>query len=556
MFSGPDRHASRFWGVFDYAPFGQVFSDADGCITTVNDQLASMLDYEASELLGRPLVSLVDHDDQGSIAQGTELLREGKVEKNVAIRRFIKRNGTLVSTRVVTFVVREQDELCGWVSVVSPLSGYDNSLAQHFAEAARKDPLTGLSSRARLLAELSTLGDACYAVMFLDLDGLGAINDYHGHLVGDEILIEVAKRLCNVSMEGDIVARVGGDEFAIICLNPHVCSTPESHLIERIQTTLRLPVETSDGGVYISASIGISDGSIPAKSGLERLQQADAAAYQCKRDGKSQVMVYNAQLRAANDRNWETETLLRNAIENSSLVLHYQPIVSLVDNSIIGVETLTRLRNDDGSLVPPDTFIPLAERSGLIVPMGEKVLREASQYVAQLRSLTNRPLGLSVNISARQADQTNLIDVVLEALENSHLPPEALTLELTESTLLDAGPAATARFVALREAGVQIALDDFGTGYSSLTYLQRLPITRLKIDQSFVAKITYDSNSAAIIRAVTSLAADLGLLWVAEGIETEEQASILRALGTGFGQGFLFSPPLPSTEFSKLFSAT
>jgi EAL domain-containing protein (putative c-di-GMP-specific phosphodiesterase class I) len=278
---------------------------------------------------------------------------------------------------------------------------------------------------------------------------------------------------------------------------------------------------------------------------LDRLQYADTAAYQAKRLGEDRKVVYDSGLHRQTTEYRRMEALLRTALEEDRFVVHYQPIVDVADGCPVGMEALVRLRDEDGLLVPPGQFIEVAERSGLIVPMGSWVLGEACRTAADLRRRTGVPVHVSVNVAARQASRPDLPDVVDRALTDAGLRPDALTLELTESALLEADSSPLVRLHEMSARGIEIALDDFGTGYSSLTYLRQLPVTRIKVDQSFVSAMTTDPGSAAIVRAVTSLALDLGLTWVAEGVETAEQWAALKKLGTGLAQGFHFARPQP-----------
>jgi predicted signal transduction protein with EAL and GGDEF domain len=317
---------------------------------------------------------------------------------------------------------------------------------------------------------------------------------------------------------------------------------------DRIEQSLRRPIKTEDGPAMVTASIGIAGGVIDRSAPQELLQRADAAMYQAKRLGKDRREIYDDHLHARAVEHQRTEAALRTALSDGRFTVHYQPIVNLADNTVVGFEALVRLVDEQGRLVGPDQFIAVAEQSGLVVPMGSWVLAESCRAIADLRVRTGRPYTVSVNIAARQAARTDLATTVLGALRAAGLPESALTLELTESALLEADETTLAQLVELRDRGVVIGLDDFGTGYSSLTYLRRFPVSHLKVDRSFVSNMDADPSDRAIVRAVTGLASELGLSWIAEGVETAAQRDLLAGLGPGLAQGYLFSRPVPRSE--------
>jgi len=434
---------------------------------------------------------------------------------------------------------------------------------------ALRDALTGLANRAlfrdrveHALTRLARPGALVagapqrVAVLFLDLDGFKAVNDRLGHHAGDRLLQGVAARLLNATRGCDTVARLGGDEFAVLLENARGAADAVT-VAERIVHMLSTPIPLDDaaGGARsarVSASVGIAFAE-PAVSVDTLLRQADAAMYQVKADGKGRYAVVHPPLVAAADERLALDAELAGALERGELALAYQPIVSLDSGDVVEVEALLRWHHPTRGVVPPSRFIPLAEASGLIVPLGRWVLEEACRAAASLpNDPGDAPLGVTVNVSGRQLDDPALPEHVAAALAASGLPAHRLTLEITESALTRDTRAALASLGALKASGVRLAIDDFGTGYSSLRYLQQFPIDVLKIDKSFVDGVERGGHDAAFARTIVSLADTLALRTVAEGIELPEQRDRLRDMGCTLGQGYLFAHPLDRDELEAL----
>lgn len=548
---------AQFRAVFDSSPLAKALMVGGGHqLYAVNAAMCTLMGRSREELVGSSILD-VTHPDDVPLVDQARAAAAGTGREHRYARRFLRPSGDVLTTETTVSWIHAASGAPLVLLQIEDVTG-ERQLRRRLAEQADIDQLTGVASRLRLHRELDEIdskgGD--FAILFLDLDGFGAINDARGHAAGDEVLCAVALRLTLAAASTDLVARVGGDEFAIVCRPDHRSAAGAAlELADHVEVALAQPIPLSGGAVHVGASIGICDSTIPARSATERLQRADAAAHEAKRLGKHRRIVYDATLHASNTESRRIETLLEAALEDSRFVVHYQPIVNIGTARIVEMEALVRLLDADGHLISPTAFIPIAEHTGLIGPMGTWVLREACRRVGELnRTLGVRP-SLAVNVSARQAARADLVDVVTCALGDAELPAEALTVELTESTLLEADHGTLRRLAELRTMGVGIALDDFGTGYSSLTYLRQLPITKLKIDQSFVSRVTTEPASAAIIRAVTHLAADLGLAWTAEGIETYEQWDAMREFGPGFGQGFYFARPTPSEGLADLLGA-
>jgi diguanylate cyclase (GGDEF)-like protein/PAS domain S-box-containing protein len=436
-------------------------------------------------------------------------------------------------------------------------------LEERLRSQAMHDPLTGLPNRSLLFERLERAVDGLrghgtrrsVGLLFIDLDHFKVVNDTLGHALGDDILKEVADRLAAVVRPGDTVARFGGDEFVVLCER---LDDPGDAVViaHRIDVALRRPLRVDDREFELGVSIGISYADPEAGDPLAVLQDADAAMYRAKSEGRGHWVIFDERLREEAARRQRTETALRSTRDGRELEVHYQPVVSLASGRITGVEALVRWRRD-GRLVGPSEFVPIAEDTGLIVPIGAWVMRTASRQVAQWQQLPgHQDLTLAVNVSARQIEHPHFTPLVSEVLNGSSLRRGTLWLEITESLLLDDLNTATEHLERLARMGARLALDDFGTGYSSLSYLRRFPVESVKLDRSFVAGIGADAEDSAIVTAVIELARALGKRCVAEGIETEQQYALLRDLGCDFGQGYLMSRPVPAEELRELLVPT
>jgi len=450
-------------------------------------------------------------------------------------------------------------ELNNYIAEQERISRVLEETKDHFRHAAFHDSLTGLPNRAMftelLKAEIESSNrrdDHQFAVLFLDLDRFKNINDSLGHTHGDLLLVAFAERLERALRPVDTLARFGGDEFAIL-LSGMVDATDAVRVAQRIQDELSQPFVLYKNSAFATASIGIALSS----SGYDRpddiLRDADTAMYRAKENGKARYELFDQGMHARAVSRLQLESDLRQAIENKEFAVYYQPIVALPTGRLAGFEALVRWNHPRRGLVSPGDFIPVAEETGLIVPIGQWVLNEACAQVRQwqLDSPSHRSLSLSVNLSARQVAQPDLLDRIKEALATSRLNPHCLKLEITESVVMENAEAAALMFKQLRSLGVQLSIDDFGTGYSSLSYLHRFPLNYLKIDRSFVSRLTTD-NDNAIVRTISTLARNLGMEVIAEGIETEEQYQQLKMLGCEYGQGYLFSRPVDSKSVHHL----
>jgi len=418
---------------------------------------------------------------------------------------------------------------------------------------ALHDSLTGLANRVlvadraeQLLARARRHGTAT-AALYLDLDGFKAVNDTRGHEAGDQLLKAVAGRLTSVVRDADTIARMGGDEFVILIDGASLEVAPEL-VAERVLAVLRQPFELQPGEptIHISASIGISTGD--HATGDELIHDADVAMYAAKALGKDGCVFFQPEMQSMLSDGMELELDLRSALANDEFRLYYQPIYDLADLSLISVEALLRWEHPTKGLLAPDLFIPLLERNGHILEVGQWVLTEACRQMALWHALGSN-LSVSVNVSARQFDSDAIVDHVRHALEASGLPPESLIIEITETAVMRDIAATGTRLRQIKALGAQVAIDDFGTGYSSLAYLQELPIDSLKIDRSFISAMNPSPESQAIVRTIVQLGRDLGLKTLAEGVETTAQVDQLRDQHVDEAQGFLMARPLDPATF-------
>jgi diguanylate cyclase (GGDEF)-like protein len=425
---------------------------------------------------------------------------------------------------------------------------------------ALHDPLTGLPNRALFRDRLqhavarSRRKDTTLAVLFLDVDNFKVVNDSLGHEAGDELLAALAPRLAEAVRAGDTVARFGGDEFVFLCEDV-ADETEVLDIAERVAQCFAKPISTAGGEQFVTASIGVAMPSSGHDSPDSLLRDADAAMYQAKARGRARFEVFDADMRASAVRRLQVEAELRRALENYEMRLVYQPVIEADTGRIAAVEALLRWDHPERGVVPPLEFIPVAEESGLIVPLGEWVLREAMSQSVRWRDMCRPdepPLVVSVNLSARQVAERDLVPSVARALADTGADPRQIALEITETVLVNDTAAAATVLHALEELGVRLVLDDFGTGYSSLGYVKRFPLSFLKIDRSFVAELGKSRRDAAIVSAIAEMSRALGARVVAEGVETEDQLAGARKLGCELAQGFLFSRPLPPDEIDGL----
>jgi diguanylate cyclase (GGDEF)-like protein/PAS domain S-box-containing protein len=425
---------------------------------------------------------------------------------------------------------------------------------------AHHDPLTALPNRV-LFHELlehalarSVRANTAVAVLFLDLDRFKVVNDSLGHDAGDALLAVLARRLEGVLRPGDVVSRFGGDEFTVLCedIDPHAAGRQSVNVAERMIDAVGEPFVLDGDEQFLSASVGIALAFHGSERPEDLLRDADAAMYRAKERGRGCCEIFDEAMRARAQDRHEIENTLHRAVSREELRVFYQPVISLYDGECVGVEALVRWQHPDRGLLPPGEFIPLAEETGLVVPMGLWILKAAVAQAAEWRRTQREParFRLSVNLSGRQLQDPDLATTVGEFLAAVGLDPQSLCVEITESVLMEDADVGVGALKALKSIGVRVSVDDFGTGYSSLGYLRRFPVDEVKIDRSFVARLGTDPADAAIVAAVVSLGHALGVSVVGEGVETEAQLDELRDLGADAAQGFYFAPPQPAADLT------
>jgi diguanylate cyclase (GGDEF)-like protein len=424
------------------------------------------------------------------------------------------------------------------------------------AHQALHDSLTGLPNRTLFLDRLEQAlaraerRQGAVAVLFVDLDRFKFINDSFGHAAGDRLLCDVAARLRRALRPADTIARFGGDELTVLCEDLDGEAGARA-IAQRIADLFDDPFVVEDGEAFLQASVGIAlagNGAEPE----DLIRDADAAMYRAKDRGRARVEVFDEAMRRDARERVATESALRRAIERDELCIHVQPVVRFGDEAIMAFEALVRWEHPERGLVPPGEFIPLAEETGLIVPIGNWVIREVCRTMRRWTDELGADwIPCSVNLSVRHLQQPDLVATVRAALEEHAIPPRRLVLEITESAVMENGSGTVETLAELRALGVRLALDDFGTGYSSLAHLHRFPLDILKIDRSFTAALHADHQGASIAGAIVSLAQALGLETVAEGIEDADQHRLLEEMGCTYGQGFRFSRPLPPEGFDE-----
>ncbi|MBN8990847.1 MAG: EAL domain-containing protein [Rhizobiales bacterium] len=531
---------------------GLCMFDADGRILLFNERYSEMMDRTGVALQGRLLIDVLQ--DQKSAGKWDGDPEEffnmvvAAAKAGQSLSRVVTRNGRSIR------VVDEPKKGGGWVSTFEDITEWQEAQEQ-ITHMARHDALTNLPNRTLFREQLEKAlrlvkRSDQLAVFCLDLDHFKEINDSLGHPIGDALLREVARRLGECVTEDDTVARLGGDEFAIVQFcsdcDPSAVAALASHIVEKIGE----PYDIGGHHLVVGVSIGISLAGEDGKNPDELLKKADLALYRAKADGRGTYRFFEAGMDARAQARRVLELDLRAALNRHEFEVYYQPIRDVATDRVVAFEALVRWNHSLRGMIAPASFIPLAEETGLIIPLGDWVLRQACLDAARW----SEDVTVAVNLSPVQFKNPNLVSSVKAALQDSGLPARRLELEITESVLLQNSETTLAVLHELRGFGVGISLDDFGTGYSSLSYLRSFPFDKIKIDRSFVTDLATRDDSMAIVRAVTGLGKSLGIVTTAEGVETEAQFDLLRREGCTQAQGYLFSMPRPAAEVESMLS--
>jgi diguanylate cyclase (GGDEF)-like protein/PAS domain S-box-containing protein len=551
--------------LMDNVPDAIYFKDRESRFTRINRYQATRLGLASPALaVGRTDFDyFTDEHAAQALRDEQEILRTGEPLVNVEEKETLP-NGEFRWVSTTKLPLRDrQGSIVGTFGISRDITERKKA-GEQLQHQAFYDPLTDLPNRALFLDRLQhlfhrarrSLGNPRFAVLYLDLDRFKAINDSLGHPVGDEVLSATARRLERCLRPGDTLARLGGDEFTVL-LDDVRSEADATGVAERIHQEVAAPLEVRGFEVFTSVSVGIALSSAGYECPEDMLRDADTAMYRAKMGGRARHQVFTGDMHQRAVSSLRLETELRRAVERREIVPFYQPVVDLDSGTLVGFEALARWRHPSRGLLLPELFIPAAEETGLVVEIGEWMLAEACRQVRewQRRHPLWSKLGISVNVSSRQISHAGVAADVERVLRATGLDPTCLTLEITESALIHNPGVGSVVLERLAAMSVDLHLDDFGTGTSSLACLHGFPIKALKVDRSFVNRMDREPHEAAIVKAIVSLAHDLGMAVVAEGVETRAQVAALRALRCGRGQGFLFSKPLPADQAERLLSS-
>ncbi|MBF0549891.1 MAG: EAL domain-containing protein, partial [Deltaproteobacteria bacterium] len=552
------QQRAYFQQLFEGSPQAIVILNVDGKIINANKGYEHLFGYRPAEIKGRNNLDLLIPEDlmaEGQMIHQTAL--SGKSIQRETHRRH--KDGRLIPTSVLGYPIKIGSEIVGAFYIYMNISER-KSIEKALAHQAFHDALTGLPNRVlfserlgRALERIKRNQDHRFAVLLFDLDRFKQVNDSYGHITGDKLLVAVSSRLSKCFRAVDTVARLGGDEFAVLM---EEVNRPEQiiSVVNRAKEYISEPFLINNQEIFTSASIGIVIKTDPFQTPEEIMRDADIAMYRAKELGKGYFKFFSRKMYQQTVALVRLETELRQAIDHKQFELHYQPILAVPTQQLVGMEALIRWNHPQRGMLFPNIFIPLAEDTGLIVPIGSWAIAEACQ---QLKEWQNEfkvadNLVMNVNISSKQLLLPDFVDYVTHVLKETHLDPRCLKLEITETVIMQDTKTTIERLTRLVNLGVRIVVDDFGTGYSSLSYLQRFPIDVLKIDRSFISGSGNVQDNIEIVKTIISLARSLGLSVVAEGVENEDQLDALKSLKCELAQGYLFSKPLDKLTIHAL----
>ncbi len=553
------RSEDRFHKSYQNAAVGMVIATHDGSIVLVNPSMCRMTGYTEAELLHRAWFDLLHPSHREESRRAVKSLFEHPIPGYQAERHAVRKDGSELILRISVTRVEADGRAVHLVLICEDITAEVTARRQIEFQASH-DRLTGLLNRGSFEAEVDRALETAsgrnggFALMYLDLDGFKFVNDSLGHSVGDSLLPEVSSRLKSILGHRGLLARVGGDEFNILLTGRH--GSECGRIAQELLDGLKPHFSVSGYELFVSASIGIARYPDDGRSAAELIRHADAAMYRAKQEGKCRYCYYTPELAAAALLRLELETDLRKAQRHGELEVFYQPLVSAGTGALQRFEALCRWRHPKLGYVAPVKFIPVAEDTGLIVPIGRWMLGSACADAARWNELTGREVAVSVNVSAIELAQANYAGDVRQILRDTGLPPHLLELELTETVVMRNVETAARKLAELRELGVSIALDDFGTGYSSLSYLRKFPIDTLKVDRSFVSEVAETEDAEKMVHMLVVLSHHLGLKVVTEGVETPEQAAVLKSLGCDEFQGLLFGRPMPGCDAIQFVGAS
>ncbi|HEY3700466.1 MAG TPA: EAL domain-containing protein [Spongiibacteraceae bacterium] len=541
--------------VVEQNPAAVTILDTHGAIEYTNPKFCSAMGYHGNELLGRNLRELLHESVASHIhAEIIDAAATGATWQGELVYKR-KDGGQFYAAATINPLSGVGGQTTQIVALLEDISDRI-AYKEHLFRQANFDKLTGLPNRALALDRLAQAINSAerhqrsLTALFVDLDRFKLINDTLGHRVGDALLIEAAQRLQDCVRDEDTVARFGGDEFLIMLVNQRAPSDA-TLVANKVIDIIAQPFYVDGRELNVTASIGLTVYPDDGSSAGDLLRNANAAMHMAKQQGQNTYHFFTAEMnRRALDR-LNIETHLRHAVRRGELALHYQPLINLASGQVVGMEALVRWHNAELNNPTPDIFIPIAEETGLIVPIGQWVLQEACRQAVEWQQQGHAPLRIAVNISSRQFVGGNIVHAVEEALRESGLSPELLELEITEGLLLGDAPLTRRSLERLKKLGARLSLDDFGTGFSSLSYLRRYDFDVLKIDRSFISDLESKPEAAGLVKTIIAMAHSLGMEVIGEGVETALQVEFIRERECHIAQGYFFAKPLPASEFSS-----
>ena len=554
------KSEEQFRLTFEMAPIGMAITAINGQFTRVNQALCDALGYEEQELLKLSFADITYAEDLELHQAQQKALLENKGSDFQIETRYISRDLRIVDAILKVVIVRDsKGQALHFNNQIVDITERKHMEKQLLHDALH-DSLTGLPNRALFMDRLDhelkrtkTNPDYVFAVLFLDLDRFKVVNDSAGHLVGDQLLIEIARRLEKAVNFIDTVARLGGDEFTILLENIHNLQNAIA-VAEKIDRALRIPFKLQGYELFSTASIGIALSSQGYTKPEEIMRDADLTMYSAKEQGRARYEIFNSSLHDRAITRLQLETDMRRGIEREEFLIYYQPISCLETGKLSGFEALARWKHPTRGIVPPVEFIPVAEETGTIIPLGTWILKQACRQMQLWHEKypQTSSLQISVNLSGKQLREPSLLEKIDSILQETGLSGKNLKLEITESSLIENMEVATQTLLEIKSRDIKLSMDDFGTGYSSLSYLHRFPVDILKIDRSFVQDIQFNKGNYAIVKAIITLAHVLDMEVIAEGIEDPYQLEQLKFLNCEYGQGYYFAKPLNQQQAEEL----